>query len=112
MAIYMDGKHDNGSEHESENQSQVRIDRDDVCMKVLNIPNNQIPEDMKMWLLSFVATEYTDNSGCGEDIYHPESIRAKWTEKLNDKTSWNNSLSQIEDLMVEHDCTYLRIIKV
>ena len=87
----------------------IQIDSEDISVRCLNISSNQLPTDMLSWLEMHEPYEYMDTSDLQEHMYSPETVRYT-VERLMSKEMWEGTLSEIEDLMVEHQCSYFRVI--
>lgn len=90
----------------------IQLNSDDICVKCLNVSDNQIPSELVNWLANFEPYEYMDSSDLQEHMYNLETVREVLDRHDDLIDEFNMILGDIENLIVENDCAYFRIVKV
>lgn len=90
----------------------IQLDIDNIKTSCLNIPESQLHKEFVKDLTKRfkVWPEYFDQGDMNEHMYCMDDIREGFQE--NEITEWNDIIDEIDQLMRENDCAYVRIIKV
>ena len=88
----------------------ILLNEDDISVRCLNIPENQLPIPLLILLEDSEPYTYMDTADIAEHMYTVEEVK-ECIERRNLEEQYREIMSEIEKLCDEYGCAYWRVTK-